>query len=696
MRSDVDTSRAWIRRGLAHVLAVATTAWLEAAVGAGSDIVASNEASSAGLGILLALSLRWAPWTAGASALGWGVAWFWSLLPEPWRHRLALRGHRLRTLLALLLVTGSGALLFDAVHVRLREAFPSTARIALFLLVAVLLAAAVPTARALARALEATARRLDPRLGRRDAPWWFLLLVVVIGVALRLGYAERDFFSALPWHTTLLLASSGALGALVRYVVSTSRGRWLAPIGGLVAVVTVGIAWSTPSVPASVRSRWLRTAPLSRWLPQPGARAVKLATPAGAEACMPGEPLSPAGSLGKAGNEAPDIVWITVDALRWDHTSLAEKPRARLTPKLLQHARRAAVFARAYTPAPSTRQAFRSLFTGAIPGRVAAPPTPGKRWALSIPDGQPTVAAHLQAAGYETVALVSDRGAFPRRFGGLQGFREIDETPASYRRRHRHSAGYVVSRIIGRLARHPALTGPPRFVWTHLMEPHYRYEFGPELPGSPHMPERRRYRHAIRYVDQQLDRLLDFLTTGERGRRTWVFLTADHGEQFGEHGFRRHGHSVYEEEAHVPLLVWGPGVKARRIDAPVTTLDLYSTILQAAGLRAPRGVCARSLMDVLTAGTPPHGDGVYIAALPDRAQSSFVLGWVEGRHKLVVHPRDGSRMIFDLTRDPGEKQDVASSETERLEKMTVHLRRFLAERGLRPEQLGLTKHGSGS
>ena len=411
---------------------------------------------------------------------------------------------------------------------------------------------------------------------------------------------------------------------------------------------------------------------------------------------MPGDPLSPAGSLGKAGNEAPDIVWITVDALRWDHTSLAEKPRARLTPKLLQHARRAAVFARAYTPAPSTRQAFRSLFTGAIPGRVAAPPTPGRRWALSIPDGQPTVAAHLQAAGYETVALVSDRGAFPRRFGGLQGFREVDETPASYRRRHGYSAGYVVSRIIGRLARHPALAGPPRFVWTHLMEPHYRYEFGPELPASPRMPEPRRYRHAIRYVDQQLDRLLDFLTTGERGKRTWVFLTADHGEQFGEHGFRRHGHSVYEEEVHVPLLVWGPGVKARRIDAPVTTLDLYSTILQAAGLRTPRGVCARSLMDVLTAGTPPHRDGVYIAALPDRAQSSFVLGWVEGRHKLVVHPRDRSRMLFDLARDPGEKQDFGSSETERLEKMTAHLRRFLAERGLRPEQLGLTRRSSGS
>mgnify|MGYP000128409893 CR=1 FL=1 len=93
---------------------------------------------------------------------------------------------------------------------------------------------------------------------------------------------------------------------------------------------------------------------------------------------------------------------------------------------------------------------------------------------------------------------------------------------------------------------------PPRvFAWVHYLEPHEPYDSHPGGP-DPSRPDRERYDGEVRFIDDELRRLVSYL---QRTRPSAVLiLAADHGEEFGEHGGRYHGTSLYEEQAHVPLL----------------------------------------------------------------------------------------------------------------------------------------------
>jgi arylsulfatase A-like enzyme len=393
--------------------------------------------------------------------------------------------------------------------------------------------------------------------------------------------------------------------------------------------------------------------------------------------------MSPLGSLGDLPPDAPDIILLSIDGWRWDHSSMSNSGLD-LTPRIHTHSRRAAVYERAYVLAPSTRQSFRALFSGLIPGRVDAPPAPEARWGVTLADGQPTLAGYLAAAGYETIAFVSDPGAFPVEEHGLDGFSEIDDSFAEFRRRHRYTASYKISHMIARLARPPSPGEPPRFLWTHLNEPHFPFITGPELPSATRLPYHERHNHSVRYVDQQVDRLLDFLAGRERKDNTWVFITSDHGEQFDEHGMRRHGSSVYEEEIRVPLLVWGPGVSPGHRTAPVSLIDLLPTIIGAAGLTPPTGVCGDSLLGNLTAGGEPPRKPVYAAALPDETTDWFSLGFIDGDRKLVIEGHTGAIEYFDLSEDPEEKNNLRREDPTAGDDLLARFRAFYVEHGMDP------------
>jgi Sulfatase len=87
------------------------------------------------------------------------------------------------------------------------------------------------------------------------------------------------------------------------------------------------------------------------------------------------------------------------------------------------------------------------------------------------------------------------------------------------------------------------------------------------------------YDATVSYGDELLGRVLD-----AAGDDSLVVLTADHGHHFGEHGLVGHFFSVYETVAHVPLVVRHPGLPAGRVERPVQSLDLFPTVLEAAGV----------------------------------------------------------------------------------------------------------------
>ncbi len=235
-------------------------------------------------------------------------------------------------------------------------------------------------------------------------------------------------------------------------------------------------------------------------------------------------------------------------------------------------------------------------------------------------------------------------------------------------------------------------SGAPVFLWLHLMDPHGPYyppQESLELMGDSGMtPTRARYLNSywnrtglgarrlqrvrreivslydsgIRWVDRQIAGLVEIL----RNLGLWndcVFaLTADHGEEFLDHGGRMHAPpKATEELVHVPLLLHAPGVAPARIAAPFSLLHLAPTLLDCLGAPLSASFQGRSYWPQLKAGQSWDEGAIveYVKGCSnplrkaDRARSR-VLAVREARHKLILDFATGSDELFDLETDPGE------------------------------------------
>ena len=128
-----------------------------------------------------------------------------------------------------------------------------------------------------------------------------------------------------------------------------------------------------------------------------------------------------------------------------------------------------------------------------------------------------------------------------------------------------------------------------------------------------------------------------------------MILTADHGEEFGEHGGHYHGTSVYEEQVHVPLIVSVPGtLTARRIAEPVQTIDLLPTLPGGLDIPKPPRMRGRDLGPLL-AGKRPEGTGLALAETDEQTLLA------QGSLRLICMRKLGACKLFDLGHDRGRK-----------------------------------------
>jgi arylsulfatase A-like enzyme len=165
-------------------------------------------------------------------------------------------------------------------------------------------------------------------------------------------------------------------------------------------------------------------------------------------------------------------------------------------------------------------------------------------------------------------------------------------------------------------------------------------------------------------------------------------ITADHGEEFGEHGGWEHGHAVYRELVQVPLLLDLPHASAAAgavVGTQVRAFDLFPTLLELAGAAVPEDVPARSLLPLASAGA---GQASEVASRQDRevvcghlldgAYTVGAKGYRDGRFSLVAHD-DGRFELYDALRDPAELHDLAPARPETVRALGDLLRRRVAE-----------------
>ena len=384
------------------------------------------------------------------------------------------------------------------------------------------------------------------------------------------------------------------------------------------------------------------------------------------------------------------VLLIVVDTLRADHLGVYGHNR-RTSPHLDRWSRDAVVFETALATSPWTLPTFGTLLTGELPSMHRAgfyETIEGRREFTALASGVPTLAEMLAQRDVVTGAVMNNPFLHPR-FGVARGFDTYDYVPGNNIEIRR--ANDVVDAALAWLDGHGA---DPFLLLVHMFDPHLSYDaprpFRGTFTGDAEAegyrdvrvaeirPMLRRgasvdfefleaaYDEEIAFVDAEVGRLLESIRSRGIGERTLVLLTADHGEEFLEHGGFEHGHTMYQELLRVPLLVWGPGVVPRRIPEPVSLLDVPATILEGLGVDTFTALPGVSLLAALVGETPPTSR-TFIAEAPKYGVDQHaVLQWPL---KFIRAPR-GAALLFDLASDPGEHVNLADERPRDVERMT--------------------------
>lgn len=361
----------------------------------------------------------------------------------------------------------------------------------------------------------------------------------------------------------------------------------------------------------------------------------------------------------------PNVVLVVIDTLRQDHLR-AYGYRRETAPILTRLADEGAVFD-AFTPAPWTKPAMASVFTGLHPLRHQAV---GLR--DSLPQAARTLAEGLRESGYDTLGVTAN--AFSSgRFGMDQGFREsvymgdVGYSPFA-------PADEVEAEVLKRLGS----LRPPFFLFVHYLDPHAPYEppgWGVSRPGRsertvsiqdldaetfrrrpPELLQRAldNYDGEIVRASAAVGRLLVRLADAA----PLTLVTSDHGEEFEEHGRMGHGQTLYDEVMRVPLIVHWPGrVPPGRRAGSVSLLDLMPTLMELAG--APKGAAAldgASLVPRLLAPDAAVTERDFLLHV-DVTRSHY-LGLRRGPSKLIVGRYPRLKQLFDTRADALEQRDL--------------------------------------
>jgi arylsulfatase A-like enzyme len=374
---------------------------------------------------------------------------------------------------------------------------------------------------------------------------------------------------------------------------------------------------------------------------------------------------------------AKNLVLVLIDTLRADHLPIYDPGTRVRTPHLDRLAAESMVFTRPLAQENWTKPSTATLLTGLYPETHGT-----KNEKHVLPRTATMLSEHLRSLGFATAGLVAN-GYVSSKFGFQRGW----DTWTNYVREGKtNRAQFVMDDAVAWLDRRPK--DKPFFLYVHTIDPHvpyippakYRALYddrpydGPVQAtqtaklleqvktGAIKLNDRDKvrlealYDGEISYHDEHLGRLYDALATAGLLEDTLIVITADHGEEFFEHGSVGHGHSMYEELLHVPLVFRLPGAASgeRRATCPaeVGLVDVFPSACELLGIECPEGMEGQSLVPLLR-GDAAHG--WHRAAFSDFLDGQRVARL--GRYKLIY--RGLATTLFDLGTDPRETADLS-------------------------------------
>ena len=362
-----------------------------------------------------------------------------------------------------------------------------------------------------------------------------------------------------------------------------------------------------------------------------------------------------------------NVLLVTVDTLRANRLGCYGSTTVP-TPNMDRLAERGTLFSRAFAPTPLTLPSHASILLGLTPVGHGVHDNIN----FVVRPEHTTLAEQLKANGYKTAAVVS-ASPLDSRFGLAQGFDLYDDTFMAPGTPKTSPADQKADVTIDKALRWLRTAGGgPWFLWVHIWDPHAEY-----APPEPYRTQYkgRPYDGEVAYTDFALGRLFRFLEESGLADQTLTVLTADHGEGLGDHEERTHGYLAHNATIWVPLIVAGPGLKARQHREPVTHSDIMPTILDVLGIAPPPGLQGRSLRPAL-AGRQVPSNRIYFECLSPYYELGWapLRGFIEGDEKFVQAPLPE---LYDLDEDFGELRNLAPGA--RIEAYEARLERLVAE-----------------
>jgi arylsulfatase A-like enzyme len=412
-----------------------------------------------------------------------------------------------------------------------------------------------------------------------------------------------------------------------------------------------------------------------------------------------------------------NVLLISLDTTRADHLGCYGWNR-NTSPHLDRLAERGTVFERCFSSGIPTHPAHTSMFTGQDVMRHQIVAQGGK---AELSPEIATLAEMLQERGYFTAAADNLGRWFQRGFDLYQGYRWSHDWNGAWRK------GEAVLDAALKVLDEASSQDRPFFIFVHFWDPHTPYlppapfdrmfygrdetdprwdSLGDALAFPPFTDyfrqwmgqardaefPRAQYDAEIAYMDCCLQHLLQRLETLGLAGNTLTIVTADHGEELGEHDIWFDHHGLYDTNLRVPLILHMPGTipAGRRLPGMVRLMDIAPTVLQLAGAGPDRlaGMAGASFARMLSGGMRGGTcDTLYLTECTWMRKR----GLRTGEWKLIVatepdiHGKPAVE-LYRLKSDPGETRNVAEAESD-----TVGLlkRKLFAWVGRRLRETGL-------
>ncbi len=395
----------------------------------------------------------------------------------------------------------------------------------------------------------------------------------------------------------------------------------------------------------------------------------------------------------------PNILFIVVDSLRPKSLGYNGYPK-NTSPFIDQLSRQGILFKNAYSNAPWTKPSVASMFTSQYPSIHGV-----TAFRSSLPSGCLTLAEILRNNGYDTAFFNENNFQLFEFFNFAQGFNQYSS---------HLSTEELTGSFLSYLTEHQ---DKRFFAYLHYMTPHQPYkknkyteQFVKKDPvffdnmtyemlrQSEHntlveikrlisdeklRDDHRhylqsRYDSEVRLADENIQKIVSALEDQKILKETVIILTADHGEEFWEHGNYEHGHSLYNELLHVPLMLVGEQFTPTEIADQVQLIDIFPTVLELAKVQCDGLVQqGRGLFEVIEgrgqprdvfAGYTLYGNEKY-CLIHDNIKLIFDTGKMKKSTKVFntffKSSEEESFAFYDIEKDPYEKNKISTAETEK-------------------------------